>query len=121
MLRVWKNETDKGTIADGRLTLILPVVFYHGRARWTVPLSIQYMIAAPKGLGHLARTFGHYRVRELRRIAPEDMPPDTDLRAALLALAHAFSEYVSDPEADLEANLLAGQSIEQFLGVFIAG
>ncbi|WP_424830561.1 Rpn family recombination-promoting nuclease/putative transposase [Ruegeria sp.] len=119
MLRVWKNETDKGTITDGRLPLILPVVFYHGRARWTVPLSIQDMIAAPDGLAHLACDFGHYRVQELRRIAPEDMPPDTDVYAALLALAHAFSEYVSDPEADLLVAGIAETELGRYIMAYI--
>ncbi len=104
-----------GAIPDGGLPPVIPLLFYHGRDPWTVPCSIQDMIRAPEGLEHLAESFGRYVVHDLGRIAPRELSRSAEVRAALLALARAFRENVSDAEADL---LVAGVA-ETELGRYI--
>ena len=111
MLNIWAMEMDSGADPDGGLPLIIPMVFFHGREPWTVPCSIQEMIDAPEGLKHLARSFGRYMLHDLGRIAPRDLSRGVEVRAALLALARAFRENVSDAEADL---LVAGVAETEF-------
>ena len=111
MLNIWAMEIDSGTFPDGGLPLIIPMVFFHGREPWTVPCSIQKTINAPEGLEHLAQSFGRYILHDLGQIAPQDLSRGVEVRAALLALARAFRENVSDAEADL---LVAGVAETEF-------
>ena len=111
MLRIWSMEMDGGSFPEGGLPLIIPLVFFHGREPWTVPCSIQEMIHAPEGLEHLARSFGHYVLHDLGRIAPQELSRSTEVRAALLALARAFRDSVSDADAGL---LVAGVAETEF-------
>ena len=111
MLNIWAMEIDSGTFPDGGLPLIIPMVFFHGREPWTVPCSIQEMIDTPEGLEHLAQSFGRYMLHDLGRIAPQNLSRGVEVRAALLALARAFRENVSDAEADL---LVAGVAETDF-------
>ncbi len=111
MLRIWGKELDSGNFPDGGLPLIIPMVFFHGREPWSVPCSIQDMIHAPEGLEHFARSFGHYVLHDLGQIAPRELSRSAPVRAALLALARAFGESVSDAEADL---LVAGVAETEF-------
>ena len=116
VLKIWAMEMDSGTFLDGGLPLILPLVFFHGREPWTVPCSIQEMIHAPEGLEHLARSFGAYVLHDLGRIAPQELSRSAEVRAALLALARAFRDSVSDAEADM---LVAAGVAETELGRYI--
>ena len=116
VLNVWAMEMDSGTFPDGGLPLVIPIVFFHGREPWTVPCSIQEMIHAPEGLEHLARSFGRYVLHDLGRIAPQELSRNAEVRAALLALARAFRDSVSDAEADM---LVAGGVAETELGRYI--
>ena len=111
MLRIWSMEMDGGSFPEGGLPLIIPLVFFHGREPWTVPCSIQEMIHAPEGLEHLARSFGHYVLHDLGRIAPQELSRSTEVRAALLALARAVRDSVSDADAGL---LVAGVAETEF-------
>ncbi len=101
VLKIWAMEMDSGTFPVGGLPLVIPIVFFHGREPWTVPCSIQEMIHAPEGLEHLAQSFGHYVLHDLGRIAPQELSRGVEVRAALLALARAFRENISDADADL--------------------
>ena len=111
VLKIWIREVGNGALPDSSLPPVIPIVFFHGREPWTVPLSIQDMIHAPEGLDHLAQSFGHYVVHDLGQIAPRALSRSTEVRAALLALARAFRENVSDEEADI---LVAGVAETEF-------
>ncbi len=115
VLKIWAMEMDTGHFPVGGLPLVIPIVFFHGREPWTVPCSIQEMIHAPEGLEHLARSFGHYVLHDLGRIAPQELSRSAEVRAALLALARAFRDSVSDADDDL---LVAGVA-ETELGRYI--
>ena len=99
VLKIWAMEM------DGGLPLVIPIVYFHGHEPWTVPCSIQEMIHPPEGLEHLARSFGHYVLHDLGRIAPRELSRSAEVRAALLARARAFRDSVGDADDDL---LVAG-------------
>ncbi len=119
MLRLWIGEMDSGNAADGRLPLIIPVVFYHGRGRWSAPMSVQDMIRAPAGLEPLARAFGSYTVRDLGRMDPEKLSRNPEVRAAMLALGRAFQEDVSDREADMLAAGIAETEFGSYILTYV--
>ena len=119
MLNIWAMEMDSGAGPDGGLPLIIPMVFFHGGEPWTVPCSIQEMIDTPEGLEHLARSFGRYMLHDLGRIAPRDLSRGVEVRAALLALARAFRENVSDAEADLLVAGVADTDLGRYILTYI--
>ncbi len=119
MLRLWIGEMENGNAADGRLPLIIPVVFYHGRGRWSAPMSVQDMIRAPAGLEPLARAFGSYTVRDLGRMDPEKLSRNPEVRAAMLALGRAFREDVSDREADMLAAGIAETEFGSYILTYV--
>ena len=119
VLKIWAREMDGGNSPDGGLPLILPLVIYHGREPWTVPCSIQEMIHAPEGLEHLARSFGAYVLHDLGRIAPRELSRSAEVRAALLALARAFRDSVSDAEADLLVSGVVETEFGRYLLTYI--
>lgn len=119
MLRQWMIEMDTGTAANGRLSLILPIIFYHGKAEWSVPLSIQDMIHAPNGLEHLTRSFGHYQLENLGHMDADDLSFNIELRAALLALARAFRDHISDDEADILVAGIAETELGRYIQTYI--
>ena len=57
MTNIWGR--DKESLREGRLIPIVPIVFFHGAGKWTVPLSIPEMIDAPKDLAEEIRRFGY--------------------------------------------------------------
>ena len=65
---IWLREIEGGAARD-RLPAIVPLVFYHGPGRWTVPRSVAEMIDAPEELGRFAREFA-YVLHDLGGIEP---------------------------------------------------
>ncbi len=92
ILQLWMAESESGERPLGRLSLIIPMVFFHSRGPWSVPRSITEMIKAPAGLGHLARNLGDYILHDVSNRAPEDLSRRADAGRGLLALAKAFVE-----------------------------
>ena len=119
VLKIWSRELDEGALPDGGLPPVIPIVFFHGREPWTVPCSIQDMIRAPEGLEHLAHSFGRYVVHDLGQIAPRELSRSAEVRAALLALARAFRENVSDAEADLLVAAVAETEFGRYMLTYI--
>ncbi len=119
VLKIWGKELVSGAFPDGGLPPVIAMVFYHGREPWTVPCSVQDMIHAPEGLEHLARSFGHYVVHDLGRIAPRELSQSAEVRAALLALARAFQESVSDTEDDLLVAAVAEAEFGRYILAYI--
>ena len=118
--RIWRRHAEqrgKGQTERYRnLPPILPLVLYHGRAEWTVPLSLLDCIDADDEILAVQSAFG-YQVRHLRPEEPlEALSRDRVLRAALGTLARAFVERVP-PEmlARLLEQLPDGHPLEQQL------
>ncbi len=120
ILRLWMADIESGDLPAGRLPLVIPMVFFNGREPWTVPRSIADMIAAPEGLGHLARAFGTYALHDLSRIAPEELSHDATVRSALLALARAFADDITDAEADALVVAIADTEFGRYILMYIA-
>ncbi|MFB6260992.1 MAG: Rpn family recombination-promoting nuclease/putative transposase, partial [Thiohalorhabdaceae bacterium] len=123
--RIWQRyaEQDRKGRAQRyrRLPPIIPLVVYHGRQEWSVPLALLDCIDADEELVALQRDFG-YQVRHLR---PEEsdarLSTDPVLRAGLRALAWAFAEHLDDAAvARLLRDLPEGHPLEQALLRYIA-
>ena len=99
MLNIWAREMEAKP-ASRELPMIFPIVFYHGRGQWTVPLSLGEMNKVPEGVVDPLQGFA-YRLRDLGRIDPGQLSQDPEVRAGLLALAFAFKEFISPELLDL--------------------
>ena len=119
VLRIWMADIESGDRPGGRLPLVIPIVFFNGREPWTVPLSIVDMIDAPEGLGHLARDFGTYTVHDLSRMDLDDLSTDPAVRSALLALARAFADDVTESEADALVVTISGSEFGRYMLMYI--
>ncbi len=120
VLRLWMADIESGDLPAGQLPLVIPMVLFNGREPWTVPLSITEMINAPEGLGHLARAFGTYALHDLSRMDPDDLPTDAAVRGALLALARAFAEDITDAEADALVVAISDSEFGRYMLMYIA-
>ena len=97
MVNIWMREIEDGTARDV-LPAIIPLVFYHGPGRWSVPRSVVEMIDAPEEVLPLLRDFA-YILHDLGEIEPPRLSDTPEVRAGLLALRMAR-------EADIPADLL---------------
>lgn len=88
MVDIWRREIAGGTAKDG-LVPIIPLVFYHGRGRWTVPRSVAATIDAPDALASYLRDFA-YILHDLGEIEPLLLSGTPEVRAGLLALRVVF-------------------------------
>ncbi len=120
VLRLWMADIESGNLPAGRLPLVIPMVFFNGREPWTVPLSIAEMIDAPEGLDHLARAFGTYALHDLSRMDPDDLSTDAAVRSALLALARAFADDVTEAEADALVVAISDSEFGRYMLLYIA-
>ena len=120
MINVWTREVEEhGWSEDRRLPPIFPLVLYHGRGRWTAPLSLAEMVEAPPGFGGPADGFA-YGLRDLGRIPASRLPQPPDLRAGLLALREAFSEGVDDAVLDMiTGGPVDGSDFERHLMLYV--
>ena len=89
MTRIWRNhERQEGL--RGKLPLIIPIVIFHGTARWNVPLSLRDMVDSSEDPFE-------YTLLDLRRTPFEDLPSDPQARSGLGLLKYVFDE---DPPHD---------------------
>ncbi len=101
ILRLWIAEIESGERPPGRLSLIIPMVFFHGSGPWNVPLSITAMIDTPEGLEHLARNLEAYILHRLPDRAPDRLSSRADVAGVLLALVRRGDDKIPDAEADV--------------------
>jgi predicted transposase/invertase (TIGR01784 family) len=91
MVRVW----DYALRQQARLWPILPVVVYHGAARWPIPLDFQSLFEAPEVLREYLPAY-RYWLCDLSAYTDEDLKGEVWLRAALLLLKHVFRADLHD-------------------------
>ncbi len=112
MVNIWRRDLAEGT--DG-LRPIIPMVFYHGRQEWRVPLSVAAMIDAPEILKPYVRDFA-YILHDLGRIAPERLSSDPEVYSALITLVVATTTDMRDEDLDLiSAALVADGVVERII------
>ncbi len=86
MVRVW----DYALRQRARLWPIVPVVVYHGEARWPTPLDFQSLFDVPEPLKPYLPAY-RYWLCDLSAYTDEQIKGEVGLRAALLLLKHIFS------------------------------
>ncbi len=100
--RIWESYR-KGVIGDaegaskGRLPSVIPLVFYHGRSRWTHPLSVAGMMdeGTPEAVRRYAPA-SECVLRDLGEYESEELSRDVVSWAVLATLVMALSGEVSE-------------------------
>lgn len=93
MVRVW----DYSMRQRARLWPIIPVVVYHGAARWTVATNFQAFFDLPAALRPYVPEY-HYSLSDLSAYSDEEIKRTAELGIGLLVLKHIF-------QPDLRARL----------------
>ena len=93
MVRVW----DYTTRQHGQLRPVLPVVVYHGAARWLAPANFQALFNLPAALQPYVPEF-RYLLNDLSVDSDEEIKRTAELGVGLLVLKHIF-------QPDLRARL----------------
>ena len=118
MVNIWLREIEGGTARD-RLPPIIPLLFYHGRGRWTAARSVMEMIDAPEELGPFLRDFA-YLLHDLGEIDPLRLSRAPEVRAGLLALRVVHADDIPADLLDLmTGGTLAGSEFERHLMRYI--
>ena len=79
----------------GLLPAILPVVVYHGRQPWNIPLDSRALFDAPAALDPFIPAF-RYVLTDLTTYSDEELQGDALLRVALLVLKYIFSPQLGE-------------------------
>ena len=118
LVNIWLREIEHGTVRE-RLPPIIPLVFYHGSRRWTVPRSVAEMVDAPDELQPLLRDFA-YVLYDLGEIEPLRLSRAPEVLAGLLALRVAHADEIPADLLDLmTGGTLAGSDFERHLMRYI--
>ncbi len=114
MVNIWRREVENGAAGD-RLPAIIPLVFYHGRGRWTAAPSVPGMIDAPGELEPFVREFA-YVLHDLGEIAPGRLSVSPEVRAGLLALKVVYAEDIPTDLLDqMTGGPVAGSAFERHI------
>ena len=115
MLEIWKRHAQGRVDRLRALPPIIPVVFYHGAARWSVAEGLEAMIATddPELLFLPGQRF---ILRVLSALPTEELSRDAALRAGLIALTRRAIEFVTRiVEGLAEEDTLRSQVFEYIL------
>jgi predicted transposase/invertase (TIGR01784 family) len=87
-LRVWEDVL-KATPQPATLPVIIPLVVYHGRSRWTVPTRFDALLPAPTALQGYVPKF-EYTLIDLSAWRDEDIRGQVILQVALRLFKYIF-------------------------------
>jgi predicted transposase YdaD len=99
---IWRRYAGTSAGKALKLPLIIPLVFYHGRQEWKVPLSITECIDADQELREFMSGMG-YILCDLGHIPDNELASDAEVCAGLLPLKHVYRG--TDPEVLLQTIL----------------
>jgi len=120
MVRIWQRHAGRNGGALTALPPIIPLVFYHGADRWTVPGGVLDCLDVDKELRPWVEGF-RYILRDLGPIPYEQLAADRAVRAALGALKYAAANPVTRAMlARLLADLPDGDLLELQILRYIA-
>ncbi len=83
--KIWDDQRRQ----NEPLRLIVPLIVYHGRTRWTVPATLADWLQVPPALRPFTPT-DRYLLYDFSREGSEQIVGDDLLRAILLMLRHVF-------------------------------
>ena len=92
-VRIWEQWLKDGN--TGRLPVILPVVFYHGAARWSAKRQFAETVAEAPGLQRYVPTC-EYHLVDLCLYRDEELRGAVRLQVALLTLKYIFRDELGE-------------------------
>ena len=93
MLKIWQLEQKQGN--SGKLSIIVPLVLYHGRARWKVNERFLSVFNGPAGaLTEYIPDF-RYVLYDLSQYSDEQIKGTVMARVTMLLLKHIFESDIS--------------------------
>ncbi len=88
-LRIWEQYAGGSVRKLCTLPPIVPLVFYHGRAPWSAPLSLSAMLGTQDPLLQSLECNCGYFLRNLNDLQDEELAADPAARAGLLLLRYS--------------------------------
>ncbi|MCB9076149.1 MAG: Rpn family recombination-promoting nuclease/putative transposase [Anaerolineaceae bacterium] len=86
-VRIWEQDRKQGR----PFRPVLPLVLYHGRQTWTVPLDFAALFDLPDALSRYVPTF-EYQLYDLSRYSDEEIRGEVILRVSLLLLKYILHD-----------------------------
>ena len=86
---IWSRHAAQEGNSPRSLPPVVPIVIYHGREPWTVPLSVSEAVEMPPGM-EPGEPWLVYVLFNLADIAYEDLSEDAEVRAGCGLLKYAF-------------------------------
>ncbi len=88
MTRIWEYASKQ---KGDSLPPIIPMVLYHGSAKWNIPLNFASLYRAPESLNQILWDFTYY-LCDLSAYSDDEIKLTTMAKVALLLLKHIHSE-----------------------------
>lgn len=113
MVRIWTDWTKENTGKDrGGLPVIIPLVFYHGQRRWTVPTSFSMLFEdVPEALQSCIPDF-LYELVDLGQIEDQDLSNDPRLASLLMPMKYIFTPKIMLELTKTTENLLKLETMD---------
>lgn len=95
LVRIWDKSNRAGV---KKLPLVIPVVFYHGKATWKIPENFGALFDWAENLADLREFIPEFRYHlcDLSKFADEDLRGQTELQASMRLLKHIFRDELHD-------------------------
>lgn len=90
VIRIWYRELEDNLDRD-TLPPVIPMVFYHGKQTWNVPLQLSDLVPAPEALKCYVPDFT-YDLVNCADIPDETLKADQPVGGVMLVYKHAFDE-----------------------------
>ena len=88
---IWSRHAEQKGNSPRSLPPVVPIVVYHGREPWTVPLSVSEAVEMPAGLAP-REPWARYVLLNLADIAYEDLSADGEVRAGFGLFKYVFEK-----------------------------
>ncbi len=121
MINIWKRYADEHPDLKSRLPAIIPIVFYHGAAHWTVPRSLFDLIEDDEEIRPFSRSMA-YVLRDIGQMSLEQMSSRPEVRSVFHVLHISRRDRIGHEElADIIAPLVDGSDLESATLHYIVG
>jgi predicted transposase/invertase (TIGR01784 family) len=96
MVRIWERDQNQGT----KLASIMPVVLYHGEARWRIAPNLQAIFQAPAELAPYLPDY-RYWLCDLSQYSDEQIKGEMILQVGLLTLKYILRDDLREHLVDI--------------------